>query len=449
MGERVAALTLDGIPDRTRHWAKTSILDTIGVAFAGRGEPGVRMVERLVDRTAKDGPCLVFGGRRRLSAPDAAMINGVSAHVLDFDTSNDTFEGHPSVQLMPALFAVAEEVDATGAEFLLAYIAGFEVQALLAKAAQPALVRKGWFPTSSLGVFGAAAGACRLMRLSAEETARAISASAMLACGTLAHAGSMMKPFGSGHAARNGVLAALLVKDGFTAAPDAVEDHRGFLATFADVKDINTEKVVAGWGAPYDVDETSIGIKRYPCCGIIHSSLDVLSAMMRDEGVNAGDVEAIDIALITQRLHHIDRPNPKTAIEGKFSIQYCAAHMLQHGSVGMRTFTPEALADPRTRTIMARIHAGVHPDVKPTARRQEGGTEITLTMTDGRKLSRRADKALGRVPGEPLPDAMVGQKFLDCTSMILKEASGRRALDMLWSLEGLASIRDLGKVLSA
>jgi 2-methylcitrate dehydratase PrpD len=258
----------------------------------------------------------------------------------------------------------------------------------------------------------------------------------------------MMKPFASGHAARNGVLTAKLVKNGFTAAADAVEDHRGFLKIFADggTRDVNS--VLATWGAPFDVGETSIGIKRYPCCGIIHSSLDVLGKLIKDEGLTEQNVESIDVALITQRLHHINRPNPNSPIEGKFSIQYCLASLLRHGVVNLGTFTDSAIQDPATRALMARVNAGVHADVKPTARRQEGGTEIVVTTRDGRQIKAGASKALGRVPGEPLPDSMVDDKFLDCVSTIVAPLQAQRALDMLRGLEGVASVNDMTRELT-
>src|SRR3984893_8898528 len=166
LAERIAGVTYDILPEDALHWAKVAILDTVGCTLAGASEPCARIVDRVTTAGAPMGQCLVFGTDHRVSALDAALINGTAAHVLDFDDCSNTLGGHPSAPIVPALVALAEEVDAGGHEVVLAYVAGFETEAHIARAVNFHHYRKGWHPTATLGIFGAAAACARLLGLS-------------------------------------------------------------------------------------------------------------------------------------------------------------------------------------------------------------------------------------------------------------------------------------------
>jgi 2-methylcitrate dehydratase PrpD len=265
LAERVVATDFISLSDEVVHWAKVSILDTIGIAVAGTDEPAARLLTQVAVHST--GPATLWGTMRRVSALDAALANGTAVHALDFDASSGVFAGHPSIHLVPSLFAVAEERDASGRDFIAAYVAGFEAQLRLARLVHPGHVRRGWFPASTIGVFGAAAACARISHLDADQTSQALSLVSMTSSGVMAHAGTMTKPMAAGHAARNGVLAAALASVGFTAAADGIGGRRGFIEVLGEANGKDPAAVLADWGNPYEVCETAQNLKRYPSGG--------------------------------------------------------------------------------------------------------------------------------------------------------------------------------------
>src|ERR1700731_106883 len=178
---KIVAIRYQDLPKGAIDWAKAAILDTVGVTLAGAGEDCARIVERTVAVGGANGECLIFGSDRRTGPLDAALVNGTAAHALDFDDVSNTLGGHPSAPILPALFALAETKDCTGAAFIAAYVAGFETETRIARGVHFHHYEKGWHPTATLGVFGATAACCHLMRLTAAQTAQALSIAASFA----------------------------------------------------------------------------------------------------------------------------------------------------------------------------------------------------------------------------------------------------------------------------
>src|SRR5712692_5878072 len=264
-GRRVAEFGYSDLPPDALYWAKVGILDTVGVTLAGALEPCATFLAQVI--RPHSGPSVVFGSPRTAAALDAALINGTAAHALDFDDCNNTLGGHPSAPILPALFALADERLVDGRAFIVAYVAGFETECKLALGVNFHHYSKGWHATATLGVHGAAAAACHLLRLDARRTATALAIASSLASGIKAHFGTMTKPLHIGHCARNGLFAALLAADDFTANPGAFEHGQGFLDVFNGAGTYDIDRMLAHWGAPFDIVEPGIAIKQYPCCG--------------------------------------------------------------------------------------------------------------------------------------------------------------------------------------
>ena len=180
LASRSVALRFEDLPANAVHWAKVGILDTVGVTVAGSVERCTQIVGRIVPPCI--GASLVFGTADRASALDAALINGTAAHALDFDDCNNTLGGHPSAPILPALFALSDERPVDGRAFITAYVAGFETECKLARGVNFHHYTKGWHPTVTLGVHGAAAAACHLLRLDEPRTATALAIASSFAC---------------------------------------------------------------------------------------------------------------------------------------------------------------------------------------------------------------------------------------------------------------------------
>ena len=416
------------------------------MTLAGAAEDCARIVEQTLAAGAGHGDCLIFGGDRRTGPLDAALINGTAAHALDFDDVSNSLGGHPSAPILPALFALAETRDCPeqpigGKAFIAAYVAGFETETRIARGVHFHHYEKGWHPTATLGVFGATAACCHLMGLSAAQTAQALAIAASLASGIKANFGTMTKPLHVGNTARGGLFAATLAREGFTANNGALEHSQGFLMVYNGEGKFRRRRgdAQAIGATPMTSIHFGPAIKQYPCCGSTHPALDALLALRGEHAMSADTVVRIDSWTHPRRLAHTNRPDPKTGLDAKFSVQYCLARATLQGEIRLEDFEGTAYDDPTVRALMTRVHAAPHPDAG-TANEQALGAEVRVTFADGEVIAKKVGAALGRGPDNPLPAGALAAKFVNCASRALPAASVARLKDMLDSLETQPSI---------
>jgi len=444
LSRRSAALRFEDLPPQAVHWAKVGILDTVGVTVAGSVEPAAQILGRVVPPTA--GASLVFGCADRTSALDAALINGTAAHALDFDDCNNTLGGHPSAPILPALFALADERPVDGRAFIAAYVAGFETECKLGLGVNFHHYTKGWHPTATLGVHGAAAAACHLLRLDARRTATALAIASSLACGIKANFGTMTKPLHVGHCARNGLFAALLAERDFTANAGGFEHNQGFLDVFNGPGTYDTERVLAHWGAPFDVVEPGITIKQFPCCASTHPALDVMLDLVRSHDLREDNVGRIECWTHARRLEHTNRPDPQSGLEAKFSVQYCLARALTDRAIRIEHFEADAFRDPAIRAILPRVHAAAYTTTQFPAD-EPFGAAVKVTTVDGKIVSGKIDEAIGRTSANPLPAERLREKFENCIGRALPVSRAAALAEMIEQLETLADMRAVSALL--
>jgi 2-methylcitrate dehydratase PrpD len=445
LGRRVAAMTFDDLPAEAVSWAKVGILDTVGVTLAGCGEDCARIVSGVAGHS--NGPALLFGSDCKIAPLDAALINGTAAHALDFDDCSDSMGGHPSAPVLPALFALAGTRHLAGRDFLAAYVAGFETETRIARGVNFHHYEKGWHPTATLGTFGAAAASARLLGLDAPRTATALALAASLASGIKANFGTMTKPLHVGHAARNGLMAALLAADGFTAGADALEHRQGFFLVFNGAGNFSADAVLADWASPLDILKPGIAIKQYPCCGSTHPAIDAMLSLVEEHALTPTLVERVDSWTHPRRLAHTNRPAPNSALDAKFSVQYRLARALMHGRILLGHFEGEAFRDADVQALLRRIHAAPHPDMS-MASTDHFGAEVRVRTMDGRELSATVDRPLGRGPEKPLPLPRLEAKFLDCAGRALQPAAASQALRMIDQFDQLPDVGVLMQILA-
>ena len=445
LARRIGTITCNDLPPEALAWAKVGVLDTVGVTLAGAAEDAPRIVARVAAHS--NGPALLFGSSRHVAPLDAALINGTAAHALDFDDCSDSMGGHPSAPVLPALFALAGTRKVSGRDFLAAYIAGFETETRIARGVNFHHYEKGWHPTATLGTFGAAAASAHLLRLDARRTATALALAASLASGIKANFGTMTKPLHVGHAAHNGLMAALLAADGFSAGADAFEHRQGFFLVFNGAGNFSAEAVLADWAAPLDILEPGIAIKQYPCCGSTHPAIDAMLALVEEHALTPAMVDRVDSWTHPRRLAHTDRPDPQSALDAKFSVQYCLARALMHGRIMLEHFEGDVYRDADVQALLARIHAAPHPDMSMASTDHFGG-EVLVVTRDGRRLSAKIDRPLGRGPDKPLPRPRLEAKFLDCAARALEPDAAERVLQMIGRFDELADVAELTRVLA-
>src|SRR5688572_29643976 len=202
LARRVHALGYDALPPAALSWARVGILDTVGVTLAGSDDESARIVGTVIGG-GSGGQSLIFGTAKRVSPLDAALVNGTAAHAHDFDDCNNTLGGHPSAPILPALFALADDIGASGRDFVAAYVAGFEVECKISMGVNFYQYTRGWHPSSTIGVFGATAACAKLLKLDEERTATALAIGASLAAGIKSNFGTYVKPLHIGHCARS------------------------------------------------------------------------------------------------------------------------------------------------------------------------------------------------------------------------------------------------------
>jgi 2-methylcitrate dehydratase PrpD len=446
LATRVAALQWDDLPAEALHWAKVGILDTLGVTLAGSREDAARLAAQGLDLAP--GPSLLLGSSRRVGALDAALINGTASHALDFDDCNNTMGGHPSAPVLSALWALAQERDCSGREFVVAYVAGFEAETKIALAVNFHHYQKGWHPTATLGVFGAAAACSRLMGLDAEHTATAFALAASFASGIKANFGTMTKPLHVGHCARNGLFAARLGAAGFSAnARNVFEHEQGFLDVFNGPGTYDTARALSAWAAPLDIIAPGIAIKQYPCCGSTHPAIDAMLSLVRDKGLKADEVERIEAWIHPRRLKHTDRPAPRTALDAKFSLQYVLARALLDGNVAVAHFDGAAHQDPRILALLPRIQVAPYDDALFPSSNHFGGA-VRLTLRDGTVHRASVDQPLGRTSANPLPQPLLEAKFELCAATVLRPDAVQAVRSEVARIEELPDLRQLSRQLA-
>jgi 2-methylcitrate dehydratase PrpD len=449
--ERLAAYACDEsfakLPDATVRAARRAILDTLGVMLAGsREETAVRARALIAHRRAGD-EAAIIGTPLRASIEDAALTNGVAAHALDYDDLNASLSGHPSVPVLPAALALAERERASGQALLTAFVVGVEIEAKLGRALNPAHYETGWHATSTLGVFGAAAAAAKLLGLPAERMAHALAIAASMSSGIKANFGTDCKPWHVGHATRCGLEAAQLAAAGFTGNPRALEHGDGFGSTHGAGNKPVWDLTTSALGAPHEIAEPGIGVKRFPACASTHQSLDAVLDLIDLYAIDPAAVTAVECGVSYMAPHQLIYDRAETGLQGKFSMPYCVAVALLDGTVGLAQFADERVRRADVQSLMPKIHMFVHPEQTTRDSLAKKFSEVTITLKDGRRLERRVDQAKGQ-PQNPLTEAELETKFRDCAARVLPLDRIEPVLTAVRALETVADVSVVSRLLN-
>ena len=435
IAEYVTATDIEDFPPDAIEAAKGAIMDCLACTLAGSRESLSDILCRYV---AAEGSALiasVVGRGFRTSAANAALLNGAMAHALDYDDITQITKTHPTAVLLPASLAVAEEFGASGKDMLLGYMSGFEVACAVGESLSEAYYDDlGWHPTGPLGAVGAAAAASRIMALDPEQTAMAVSLAASQASGLRQNFGTMTKPFHAGDAARAGVVSAKLVREGFTASEDALEGRFGFIRAFSGGQGFDSERVAQNLGNKCYLVESGIEIKKYPCCGSAHLALDAIFDLLSQAAIDPEAVDRIDVMVDFDPPRSLIHPRPVSSLEGKFSMQYCLAAALLDRRVGLLSFTDEQVLRPEAQALIPRIDMRRIPGNEGKPSWTEGYHQVDVQMKNGSVLREQAHRAnSGALRGVTMED--IREKFRDCASQLLSEATTAEVLSRLELLE--------------
>jgi 2-methylcitrate dehydratase PrpD len=418
---------------------KHLLIDTLGVTLGALDQAHAEQARAVVAASECAPKASVFGTDLRTSAPEAAFANGVAAHGIDFDDTHKFV--HPGCAVVPAVLALAEHRDASGADVLAALAAGYEVSIRVAFAAGVEHRLRGFHPTGTCNVFGAAAGAARILGLDATTTASAIGAASSMSGGLTQYRldGAANKHLHGGLAARSGVLSALLAEQGFHGTAHALDGELGYLNLYSDGGDLAA--LTGGLGDRFDLLDTDF--KPYPSCRQSHAPVDLAMQASTGHGIKADQVEKITVFIYT----YADKPwyttnaVPASPLKAFLSIPYCVASTILYGRLGLEEFTQNALADPRLPALIAKISVTADTALD-TNWPAERGARLEFEKTDGEMLVLSTTDPIGGSV-KPMSVAEIIRKFDGLTEGVLSPSGRAAFLKGVEHLEDLASVRDL------
>lgn len=365
---------------------------------------------------------------------NAALINGISSHVLDFDDTQAEAI-HPSSPVLPALLALAEWRGATGAELAHAFVVGVEVECRVGRSVFPEHYDVGWHITGTAGVFGAAAAAGKLLRLNEQQMTWALGIAATQSSGLREMFGSMCKCLHPGRAAQNGLHAALLAQQGFTSSECGIEAPRGFgrvLSTRFDAAVITAE-----WGKHFELSSNMY--KPFACGLVVHGVIDGCIQLREEHGIQPEMIEQVNLKVCPIVLELTGKLNPQTGLEGKFSVFHAAAVAICHGVAGEAQFSDACVQAPDVVALRKKIQVAADQSLLWTQ------AHVSIQLKDGRKLERHVAHPLGSLE-RPMSDADLDAKFRQLTHGILTSRQSDELAQQCWRLTELP---DAGAIVRA
>ena len=435
VAEFITTITYEDFPSKAVFAARHGIIDCVACALAGSKEDLTNILVGFAEDTGSGSAATIIGRGVKTSAPMAALVNGAMGHALDYDDITRPLKGHPSVVCLPPALAIGEAVGASGREVMLAYMIAFEVGCAIGSGMGVNYADDlGWHPTAPLGTLAAAAAASRLLGLNQEQTAMAISLAASNACGLRENFGTMTKPFHAGNASRGGVTAAMLVKRGYTAAATGLEGRFGFMHAFSGGRGEDVNAPMERLGKYFFLEQPGVTIKKYPCCGSTHNPLDAYFLLRKEQRVDYRDVDSVEVFVDFDPPRSLIHSDPHTALEGKFSIEYCLAAALVDDKVGLAQFDDAQVMRPEIRALMPKITMRRNPGQEGKPSWVEAYNEVRIKLKDGTVVSKGQHRNYeGPVLGVT-PEGM-DMKFRDCASIALPKAKVNEALEILHNLE--------------
>ena len=351
--EFVAGLRPADLPPRAIEAARIGMVDCVGVMIAGASEEPVAIVSAMVPTSRENDAAPAIPSGRLLSAPDAALVNGTAAHVLDYD--DVALAGHPSAVLTPAILAEGWTLDVSGEDALAAYVAGYELWAQLDDLEPGHLHERGFHPTAVMGTLAVAAACARLHRLDTDRTQHAIAIAASLASGLVANFGTMTKSLHAGRSAQSGILAARLAAQGFTGAPDALEHRTGFLRSHSPSGTPSLDGEGFDLGRNWRSVDLGVNVKRYPTCYATHRSIDAMLGLVERHDLKAEDVREIRVHTGTTQKLMLRNAAPQTGLEAKFSMEFAMASALVARRVGLAELTDGFVLRPDVQDAFGKV----------------------------------------------------------------------------------------------
>lgn len=423
---------LEDIPDDVRREALRAIVNYTGCALGGSPDDAVNIATRAFCPFFGPATARILGRREHADPLHAALMNGISSHVYDYDDTTPKNYIHPSSPVASALFAYASANKVDGRDFVHAFILGFEAESRIGNSVYPSHYDVGWHITGTAGVFGAAVAIGKLIGLSERQMIWAIGLAATQAAGLREMFGSMAKSLHPGRAAQNGYASALLAQAGFTSGERGLEGPRGFAAVQAAKYDLS--KITAGLGVDFDLRANTY--KPFPCGIVNHPTIDGAIQIHQEYKPAPESIRSVRLRVAPLVLDLCNQQNITRGLQGKFSVYHGAAVGLVRGKASIREYTDEAVNDPAIKRVRESATAVGDPSIT------EDQANIEVELVTGEKLSRFVEKSLGNIH-RPMTDRQLDDKFRDQAVLALPADQVERVIELCWRIDGLTDVNEL------
>ena len=418
LAQNVVNTTYEDLPTEAVETARKVLLDTLGVSIAGAGEAGGSELVKMFSSVGGAPESVVVGyGDLMLPAHVAALINGTTAHTLDYDDVTMS-TGHMGVILVPTALAVADRVgNVTGEQLIEAIVLGHDVACRLGEASIPLSMGPGWLYTPLYGIFGATAVAGKLMGLDADQMANAFGIAYTQAAGNRQPMidGALSKRMAPGIANQAGIFSAWAAQEGITGATGCFDGKFGLFNVYHRGEYADPDALTAGLGERFTMDTTSF--KFYPTCSNTECAIEATLWLMDEYGITADDVDHV-VVHVSESSYNACEPlepkqNPRNEVDAQFSIPWAVALALTQGKVTLDEMTPEMLEDESIRAISHKVTPII--DLERVGKFTTFPALVEITTKDGRVLTHREDAAIGH-PEKPMSWDDLALKFDSCAS---------------------------------
>jgi aconitate decarboxylase len=450
MAEFVAGLRYEAIPADVVQRIKLLMLDSIGCALYGSDLPWTRILQDTLGGLDATRTCAVWGTGQRLSAPHAALVNGTQVQGFELDDVHRQGVMHVGAVVLPALVAVTEtRPGMSGRDFLTAAVAGYEIGPRVGICMGQEHIAQGWHSGATLGVFSAAAGAARGLRLDPDRTVHALGIAGTQASGLMAaQYGAMVKRMHAGRASQSGLYGALLAERGFTGIVNVLEsEYGGFCSTFSRSHDrYDLEQLTAGLGDTWQT--MGIALKFYSCVGSNHTTLDAIRAMQEERPFGAGEVQRIVVHGSQVTMDHVGwKYVPQGLTSAQLNLPYCVATWLLEGDCFVDQFSEDKVADPERMRVADLVQVAHDADITARGSKFRHMVRVECELKDGTRMERTVQAGRGNEK-DFASEGDVVEKFHKLAARSLTRAQAQQVCEWMLGIETRTDAAELPRLLA-
>lgn len=432
MAKWIVETGYEDIPEVVKKEGKRSLLNWLGVAVGAAYHPAVDIVLSMVEEVGGKEQASLLGRKEKLNILFAALVNGMTSHMFDFDDTHLETVLHPSSPVAPVVFALGERYNFSCKDVLTAFILGAEAECRISQAVYPDHYEVGWHITSTAGNFGAAAAAGKILGLDIKQMTYAFGIAASQASGLKEMFGTMTKPYHPGKAAMNGIMAAMLAAKGFTSSEQGIEAKTGFANVLSTKQDYT--QITGKLGEHWELLKNSY--KPFACGIVAHPTIDAVIKLRKQHQIRVEEV--VEIEAYVNRLVPIlmGKENPRTGLETKFSTYHCAAVALLDGKAAEEQFSDERAQAEDAVALRKKVRLIVKPEIN------KDEAIVNIKLNNGTILTEHVEHAVGSMIN-PMTDGDLQEKFYDLTKGILPEENIHKLIQLMFKFEEVAKVNEI------